>query len=1648
MPRPGVQQSTLVTGQPSEPIHHQGKHVMWLSLRRAICTLVLVAGLMCVSLLHLALAQPMGQLQVKQPGLQPAPPKDGGEVTDLDKNIALPRDNTLRRKMEAVQDYIKAKDWVKACQLLQFIVEGDQDVFVPVKRTGADGSETSVDVSIKKEANRLIANLPPEGQEFYKLTYGQLATDKLKEAKEQRSKKLLAEVIRSYQHTDAGIEATGLLAKYLLDGGDSEGAAQCFQRLFERVGIAKLPALTLFQAAYAFHQSADTENENRAWRELSTRAREVRLGNTVKSVEELKEYVRTRSRSATEANLSDWPVVGGRANRNGRGEGDTPCLEPRATIKTAQLPEVEAVFKKAAADMQLHGQQPVISACSPVAATITYKGERRSLVVYRSTWGVHALDTRTGKPLWYNNSTWGLDNIFQKSENRPIADWVNTIYLPHQPSMLFENSTIGTLSTNGSFVFAIDDLPVTPPPTANVNFQPNPPNMLPSGKGAEAMKANTLMAYDLASGKLKWILEAAAKTPDGTRDKDTLHPDTLFLGAPLPLSGRLYVLADKQQELQLLTLDALTGHVLQRQLLGRTRDKLTQDGPRRSKAAHLASGEGMLICPTNAGAIFGYDLLDKSLVWAYHYRDGSGPDAMPRMGPRGNPNPGPPWQLVGNSYYYLPKGSNNWKVTPPIVQDGKVIFTAYDSASVHCLNLHDGSPLWRVQRGEDDYYLAGVFNGKVLIVGKTTVKALDLATGKQVWATSEAGIPSGIGTASENLYYLPVKEAPGSKEPEIVAIDVDTGTIAGRARSRLREIPGNLIFFEGDVVSQTATDITIYPQMKTKLAQIDDSLRNNPNDPNGLTERGELRLDRGDLRGAVEDLTRALENKPPADVLPRTQSRLFDALTSYLLRDFDAAEKYLEKYEDLCKVDTRGSTPEQTALLEKESRRRKVNLLFLVGRGKEGQRKLVEAFQKYEEVGALPVGPDDLISPPDEPTVRGRPEVLARGRIAALLAGAKAEERRPLEELIAARWLEVKKNSNPDQLRRFVDQYGSLFEAGREARLFLANQLVEGADPSALLEAERQLTLLRNQSGGDRRLVARAIEALARLSTRKGLLEDAGYYYSLLGSEYSKEDLGDGRTGADVYNDVATDKRIRPYLDRRPGFGGSGPVHYEKAEGTRTPTQKIYHFEPVGERLPYFRSHEVTLRDRDVFVLADAQTGKDLWVKPLRPTQFSLIATQPLRPTRSGELPPASGPKAPVLTMGHLVVLPLGQWVFGIDPVHQKIIWEKDLQAPLPGQSVSGVAQGQLVVDDRDGSVQMLFADGWMQQVGIQTGPLQGDAVYLQSKEGLVALDPLTGALLWVRSDMPGRCHLFGDDQNLYVVEHNSTNKPSATRAVRASDGATVKVPDFTTAYKNRLKVLGRHLLVADAPEKGAPPAQTVLRLYDVPTGKDVWSVTYEAGTQVLEPETRDFVGVVDSKGKIHIHDATTGKEVVVAAVRDPLDIEGTWVGHLVSDRDQVYAVFCRPLDRSKVAINGINTNVMPGTGLRTLPVNGNVYAFLPKTGKLHWIALVENQMLVLEQFENLPMLLFTARYQQTVPGMAPGQPQTREVVKLWSVDKRTGKSLILVDALPDGRQFYALRVDTRAGKIEFLSENHTAVHSLNPPEQPLNSPDALKETR
>src|SRR5262249_10283364 len=146
------------------------------------------------------------------------------------------------------------------------------------------------------------------------------------------------------------------------------------------------------------------------------------------------------------------------------------------------------------------------------------------------------------------------------------------------------------------------------------------------------------------------------------------------------------------------------------------------------------------------------------------------------------------------------------------------------------------------------------------------------------------------------------RSSAGNKEgPQVCAIDVAKGAIVANTKSRKpEEVPGNLLFYEGDVLSQGVDEVAAFPQVKVKLDQINELLAKNPRDGGGLPERGQVKLGKGDYPGAVEDLREALANDPPKELLSRTRELLFQTLTEWLQRDFNAAEKYLDEYRELC----------------------------------------------------------------------------------------------------------------------------------------------------------------------------------------------------------------------------------------------------------------------------------------------------------------------------------------------------------------------------------------------------------------------------------------------------------------------------------------------------------------------------------------------------------------------------------------------------------------------------------------------------------------------------------------------------------------------------------------------------------------------------
>jgi outer membrane protein assembly factor BamB len=640
----------------------------------------------------------------------------------------------------------------------------------------------------------------------------------------------------------------------------------------------------------------------------------------------------------------------------------------------------------------------------------------------------------------------------------------------------------------------------------------------------------------------------------------------------------------------------------------------------------------------------------------------------------------------------------------------------------------------------------------------------------------------------------------------------------------------------------------------------------------------------------------------------------------------------------------------------------------------------------------------ELLRTPDEPALRVRPDIWARGRITELLQKATPEQRQRLEEEIGRRRKALQGRKDVEGLRAFVALFGTETAVGREARLELARRLVEKEDYAA---ADQLLQGLRRQRG-DTALAARAVLELARMRARRGLLADAVHYYRILARDFPRTEVEGKKTGAEFFEELQTDKRYLSFLQEAPPAFPAGRLKAAEEKGSFPYSNQVYHFPQRGERLPFFVSNRLALHlGLHKLQLLDAATEEERWGTTLTRTNFQQLLLGNGQPHRV---------EFPFQNVGHLVVLPLGETVCGIDPVGRRKLWEKDLTgtanvARLPPRVVSYGAEAP------DGSLRVTYADGWVQRLGAPLA-LTPTVLCLPTRAGLEGIDPLTGQVLWAREDVPGNADVFADERTAFVVTLGPDDRPRAARAFRLDDGREVRVPDFAGAYGNRLRTAGHHILVSDT-----DAGRVRLRLYDVRAGKDVWERTYAPRSVVLRSAAPGLAGVAEPDGTVHVL-GTDGAELLKAKVK-PEHLAGVAEAHLLADRDSFYVACVRPAEAAVAAFGGVRPNLVSGTGLRALPVNGTVYAFTRSTGKLRWYSEMPNQTLVLNHFGELPLLLFTATYQKW---MIKGEARSVEqVTAAYALEKRTGKRLYDIEVLPRGMQFHTLKVDTAGGSVDLV---------------------------
>jgi hypothetical protein len=326
------------------------------------------------------------------------------------------------------------------------------------------------------------------------------------------------------------------------------------------------------------------------------------------------------------------------------------------------------------------------------------------------------------------------------------------------------------------------------------------------------------------------------------------------------------------------------------------------------------------------------------------------------------------------------------------------------------------------------------------------------------------------------------------------------------------------------------------------------------------------------------------------------------------------------------------------------------------------------------------------------------------------------------------------------------------------------------------------------------------------------------------------------------------------------------------------------------------------------------------------------------------------------------------------------------------------------------------------------TGPVVGGLVLYQRHRNLIAADPLTGEPLWTRHDVAPGSDLFGDEEYLFV------HPPDAAEAVvlRTIDGREVgrrAVPSLDT----RMLSLGRRVLVWRL-----AGGDRELALLDPWTQKIEWAREYPDGAMPW-PLEQSSVGVLDREGKFELVEAATGRVETSAE----LDIDPATTD-IYMFRSATRDLLVTTRQRGP----GVNIQPVPG-GYGNPLVNGAVFGFDRRTGKLAFRTRIENRGLTLLQPRDAPVLVFASQIFQQA-GDLQSRTQQAEIVAL---DKRTGR-IVLEERMPGGISTVevigepdkaAVVLKTQRGSIRLQFTDEPAPPAKEPeakaPAQPAPSP-------
>ncbi len=619
---------------------------------------------------------------------------------------------------------------------------------------------------------------------------------------------------------------------------------------------------------------------------------------------------------------------------------------------------------------------------------------------------------------------------------------------------------------------------------------------------------------------------------------------------------------------------------------------------------------------------------------------------------------------------------------------------------------------------DDGLYVGCVHNDAVVVVGRNGLRALKLSDGQSAWdeptlPLPAGSTPSGRGFFNGERYHLPLSSA------EVAAIDVRSGRIVSRSKSRSGTVPGNLICYRGAVISQNIDMIERFDQRDDLWQQIVAAIAADPNDAGALARRGELLLDEGNFRDATENLRKSFALVPD----PHTRELLVDALLEGLRIDF---------------ADHRGELAEIERLIDKQPQQS--TFLRLVATGCQATGDLPAAFAAYLRIADLE-SPNELDRIDNSLSVRR--DRWVQSRLKSLLDAASLPERTEMERTVAARLEAAMQNAGPVSLKRFLAYFGALPIADT-AREQLVTRLVE---EGSLVEAEQLLRRL--EASNDVRRAAAATARYAALLENAGRSDEAVLYYRRLAERFADVECRSGQTGKEIVASLSEKPEIQALLHPVEAFP-VGIVERDEAKGQAGIVSRHVALELQGNLGPFYEFMSVSLDQQQQAIVGLDGLGRERWRVSLRDLN---------QPNNNNNFL-GNGLSNPARVSGHIVLVSLGRKSWRSIPSvlrrdGTRVLWRHELGERAGNGAVMAFQPQQHVIQLPWAGPRLVVADQLGRPIG-NIGPMTPELACYQRMRSVVAVDPLTGETIWSRNDVEPGSDIFGDDEMLFIVAPNS----------------------------------------------------------------------------------------------------------------------------------------------------------------------------------------------------------------------------------------------------------------------------------------------------